>query len=116
MKARTCISKGQMALDYVRQRDETIPESSMGRLGRQKQYITGFIDQAKAAVKKDVTLPAELFQQLTDYMCTNITLEDLAYLAPELVNIRLNPENIVWFPVMWFRQGNMRNIMCIRKS
>ena len=90
--------KGQMALDYVRQRDETIPESSMGRLERQKQYITGFIDQAKAAVKKDVTLPAELFQQLTDHMCTNITLEDLAYLAPELVNIRLNPENIGMVP------------------
>ena len=27
-----------------------------------------------------------------------ITLEDLAYLAPELVNIRLNPENIGMVP------------------
>ena len=62
--------KGQMALDYVRQRDETIPESSMGRLERQKQYITGFIDQAKAAVKKRCNPSGRVFQQLTDYMCT----------------------------------------------
>lgn len=47
--------EGQAALDYVRQRDETIPKSSMGRLERQKQYITCYLEQAKEAVGKDLT-------------------------------------------------------------
>lgn len=90
--------KGQAALNYVRQRDETIPESSMGRLERQKQYVTCYITQAKEAIQKDVTLPVHLFEQLADNMCTNVTVEDIAYLAPELVNLSLTAENMSMVP------------------
>lgn len=90
--------EGQTALDYVRQRDETIPKSSMGRLERQKQYITCYLEQAKEAVGKDLTLPVKLFQSLTENMCTNVTAADITYLVPELLNMDVNMDNISMVP------------------
>ena len=90
--------EGQSALDYVRQRDETIPESSMGRLERQKQYITCYLEQAKEAVGKDITLPVKMFQSLTENMCTNVTVADITYLVPELLNMDVNMNNISMVP------------------
>lgn len=89
---------GELALDYVRQRDETIPESSMGRLERQKQYITCYLEQAKAAVSNDLTLPVKLFQSLTENMCTDITAADISYLVPELLNMDVSLDNISMVP------------------
>ena len=90
--------EGQAALDYVRQRDETIPKSSMGRLERQKQYITCYLEQAKEAVGKDLTLPVKMFQSLTENMCTDVTVADITYLVPELLNMEINLENISMVP------------------
>ena len=90
--------EGQSALDYVRQRDETIPKSSMGRLERQKQYITCYLEQAKEAVGKDLTLPVKLFQSLTENMCTNVTAADITYLVPELLNMDVDMDNIRMVP------------------
>ena len=90
--------EGQAALDYVRQRDETIPKSSMGRLERQKQYITCYLEQAKEAVGKDLTLPVKMFQSLTESMCTDVTVADITYLVPELLNMEINLENISMVP------------------
>ena len=90
--------EGQAALDYVRQRDETIPKSSMGRLERQKQYITCYLEQAKEAVGRDLTLPVKMFQSLTENMCTDVTVADITYLVPELLNMEINLENISMVP------------------
>lgn len=90
--------KGQSALDYVRQRDETIPKSSMGRLERQKQYITCYLEQAKEAVRKDLTLPIKMFRSLTENMCTNVTAADITYLVPELLNMDVDMDNIGMVP------------------
>lgn len=90
--------EGQAALDYVRQRDETIPKSSMGRLERQKQYITCYLEQAKEAVGKDLTLPVKMFQSLTENMCTDVIVADITYLVPELLNMEINLENISMVP------------------
>ena len=90
--------EGQAALDYVRQRDETIPKSSMGRLERQKQYITCYLEQANEGVGKDLTLPVKMFQSLTENMCTDVTVADITYLVPELLNMEINLENISMVP------------------
>lgn len=90
--------EGQSALDYVRQRDETIPKSSMGRLERQKQYITCYLEQAKEAVSKDLTLPVKMFQSLTENMCTDVTVADITYLVPELLEMDISLDNIGMVP------------------
>lgn len=89
---------GQSALDYVRQRDEYMPGSSMGRLERQKQYVTCYMEQAKAALKADLTLPIQLYQGLTEHMRTNVTVEDIAYLVPEVLEMDLTMDNISMVP------------------
>ena len=90
--------EGYEALDYIRWRDEWVAESSMGRLERQKQYMSNYFNQAKDAVKKDLTLPVKVFQELGANMCTNITVEDITYLVPELLDITLDTENIAMVP------------------
>ncbi len=89
---------GNMALDYVRQRDTQIFGSSLGRLDRQKQYMTNYFATAKEVVRNDLTLPLNIYNSLQDNMCTNITVEDIAYLVPELLNVDLNAEDMATVP------------------
>ena len=90
--------QGNMALDYIRDRDCNIFGSSMGRLERQKQYMSSYFATAVGAVKADMTLPVTLFQSLQGNMCTNITTEDIAYLVPELLDVSLNTEDMAMVP------------------
>lgn len=97
---------GQSALDYVRQRDEYKVGSSMGRLERQKQYVTCYMEQAKTAVKADITLPVQLYQGLTEHMRTNVTVEDIAYLVPEVLEMNLTMDNISMVPGITVPSGD----------
>ncbi len=89
---------GNMALDYVRERDTNVFGSSMGRLERQKQYITNYFATAKNAVKNDMALPVTIYQSLQGNMCTNISVEDIAYLVPKLLDVSLTAEDMTMIP------------------
>ena len=89
---------GYEALDYIQWRYEWAPETSMGRLERQKQYMMNYFNQAKTVVKDDPTLPVRVFRELDGNMCTNITVDDLTYLVPELLDISLDTDNIAMIP------------------
>lgn len=97
-KGTTAHLEGYEALDYVRWRAEWEAGSSMTRLERQKQYMNNYFAQAKDAVKSDLTLPVRVFGDLKGNMCTNITVEDITYLVPELLDITLDTENIAMIP------------------
>ena len=86
------------ALDYIRWRAEWEAGSSMTRLERQKQYMSNYFAQAKNAVKSDLTLPVRVFGELSGNMCTNVTVEDITYLVPEILDISLDTENIAMIP------------------
>lgn len=90
--------EGDMARDYVQQRDTNIYGSSLTRLDREKQYMTNYFATAKEAVKNDMTLPLTLYQNLQGNMYTNVTVEDIAYLVPELLNISLTTEDMMTIP------------------
>ena len=70
----------------------------MGRLDRQKQYITNYFAKAKETVKNDLSLPLTVYNSLQENMCTNITPEDIAYLVPELLGMSLSAENMTTIP------------------
>ena len=89
---------GYEALDYIRWRAEWEAGSSMTRLERQKQYMSNYFAQAKNAVKSDLTLPVRVFGELSGNMCTNVTVEDITYLVPEILDISLDTENIAMIP------------------
>lgn len=83
---------GEEAFWYVKWRDITIFESNRGRMNRQRQYLTGYVAKAKEAVKQDITLPVTLYKKLAPYMVTDISVDETAYLAGELLNYRFDGE------------------------
>jgi LCP family protein required for cell wall assembly len=89
---------GDKAYYYVQYRDTTLEESARGRLQRQKQYLTAYIAQAKDAFKKNPTLPVQLYQLVTPYLTTDITVDELVYLAQDAVGYEFQSDNIHIIP------------------
>ena len=90
--------EGDMAREYIQARDCGVDGSSIGRLNRQKQYITNYFAKAKETVKNDLSLPLTVYNSLQEDMCTNITPEDIAYLVPEILGMSLNAEDMTTIP------------------
>lgn len=86
--------EGMDAFWYTKYRDVNVFESARGRLARQKQYLTAFMSKAIDATKKDITLPINLYGKLKQYMVTDVTTDELAYLASELINYRFDQSGI----------------------
>ncbi|MCI5959398.1 MAG: LCP family protein [Lachnospiraceae bacterium] len=85
---------GQEAYYYVRYRNKDEFESARLRLSRQKQYLECFLNQAKTETKKDMTLPVSVYQKLSKYMVTDITVDEISYLASEYVGYSLDKNGI----------------------
>lgn len=81
---------GKDAYDYVHYRDITVFESARGRLERQKQFLSILIGKAKEGAKKDITLPVRMYQQLARYMVTDISVDEAAYLAAQVLDYRFD--------------------------
>ena len=81
---------GKSAFWYVKYRDTKEFASSDMRLARQKQYLNAFIGAAKQAAKKDISVAVDLYQAILPQMVTNVTVDEVAYLAPMLVDYRFD--------------------------
>lgn len=90
----TVTLKGKDALNYIQQRDCDVFESARGRLARQKQYLQAFVQKAITAVKKDITVPVTLYQELSKYMVTDVSLDEVAYLTKELSGYQFGEDAI----------------------
>lgn len=77
---------GENAFWYVKYRDTNVFGSADMRLGRQKQYLNGFIDAAKQAVHEDASVVIDLYQAVKPQMVTDISLDEAVYLAPILAD------------------------------
>ncbi len=87
--------KGKSAFWYVKYRDTGIEGSAGRRLERQKQYLTAYVAQAKKALKEDMTLPITMYQTLKPYMVTNVTVDEAAYLATEVLGYTFSQDNLL---------------------
>ena len=90
--------QGKMAEDYIRDRNTDQFASSMGRLERQKQYMTNYFATAMAQVKNDLTLPVSIYQSLQGNMYANISVEDITYLVPEMLDVSLTADDMSMIP------------------
>ena len=93
-KDEKCTLKGMDAFWYVKWRDTKVFESNRGRLARQKQYLSAFTTKVKDAVKKDITIPVTLYQELNKYIVTDINVDEVTYLVGELLDYKLDSEAI----------------------
>ncbi len=73
---------GESAYTYVKVRDIDIYGSSDTRLERQRQYLNGFIGAARNKSAENPNMAVELFTAISDKMVTNITADEISYLAP----------------------------------
>lgn len=85
---------GDMAETFVRWRNIEEHGSNNMRIARQKQFLLGFFRQAVAAVRKDVSLPASLYQEFSSEMVTDISLDKAVYLISEAAKMNFNEGNL----------------------
>ena len=74
--------EGKDALAYVHERDIKLFGSSDRRLERQRQYLNGFIEAARDMASTNNNAAIEMFTAINDMMVTNITPDEISYLAP----------------------------------
>lgn len=85
---------GDDAYDYIHNRDITAHYTAEGRLERQKQYLLSYADKAVEMMKSDITIPVSLYNTLSKYMVTNVTVDEISYLATQASGYRFSQENI----------------------
>jgi len=74
---------GDDAYLYIRDRNTDEFASADRRLARQKQYISGFIGKSKEVLKNKPESALELYNSIISQMVTDITTDEVAYLATE---------------------------------
>ncbi|MCR5092890.1 MAG: LCP family protein [Lachnospiraceae bacterium] len=74
--------EGDTAYVYTTRRDTKIAGSADGRLKRQKQFLTAFMAKAVQKVKSNPTSAIDLYNALTSQMTTDVTADEVMYLAP----------------------------------
>ena len=74
--------EGDTAFTYVKSRDVRLFGSSDRRLERQRQYLNGFIKAARAKSMENSNAAIELFTAISDKMVTDISADEISYLAP----------------------------------
>lgn len=84
---------GESAFWYVKYRDISEFGSADMRLERQKQYLNAFVSTAKKAVKKNLSVALDLYNQITPQMVTDISIDEVSYLAPVLVDYRFDSDS-----------------------
>lgn len=84
---------GESAFWYVKYRDTNEFGSADRRLERQKQYLKNFIGAAKGAIKKKPTVAVDLYQAVSGQMVTNVSIDEVAYLAPLLTEYQFGADS-----------------------
>ena len=84
---------GKTAFWYVKYRNTKEFGSADRRLERQKQYLNAFIGKAKQAARKDISVVFDLYEAVSEQMVTDITMDEIAYLAPIAVNYRFDSDH-----------------------
>ena len=84
---------GKLALQYVRERDYYQLGSPTLRLKRQKQYITALIQAAKTCVKQDPLLVTDLYNSITKYMNTDVTVDEAVYLVSQALDYQFDGDS-----------------------
>ena len=80
-KGESALLKGEYALGYIRGRDQTSLNANTERMARQKNYMTSFFRTAIHQTKKDITTPIKLYNKISDYKVSDITVADVSFLT-----------------------------------
>lgn len=95
-KGATVRLEGDTVYDYIQRRDWKSDElnTNGARMKRQSQYVTAFIDQAKQAIAKDVTLLLSIYNAVADDLVTSIDLDQINYLSTIVLESSFSSDQI----------------------
>ena len=96
--------KGEDAVIFVARRDTSIDDSAMGRMKRQVQYMKKLFPALKEKTASDITYPIALYNSEADKVETNLSLDEMTYLAKLLLDLELDENRIASVP------GQMKRI------
>jgi LCP family protein required for cell wall assembly len=84
VKGETVKLDGQMALTYVRARGGLEDSTNLRRMERQRQYLGAFQEQLEMCVAQDSSFILESILQVSDYLVSDCTVEQLSELSGEI--------------------------------
>lgn len=95
--------EGQLAYRYVNLRNTERIDSSLLRTQRQKQYIKAFVQKAKSVAVKEPSIAFTLLKEFGQLqksrdICTDITIDDMMYLLPEVLQVDFTDDIIQVLP------------------
>lgn len=99
-KGNTVTLKGDQARIYVMERDCSLENGVLDRGARQINYISLYIDKLKSKMKSNIMLPFNILDELKEADCfyTDISKDELLYIASCLKNMKLDEDSIVTIP------------------
>ena len=89
---------GEDALLYIARRDTAYLGTNLGRVERQKQYLTAYVDKLKKKIKEDITFPVTLMGQIQKHMVTSLSVQEITFLAGILPQYGFSMDNIISIP------------------
>lgn len=90
----TKLLDGETAYSYVRFRDTKQFGSADMRLQRQKQYLADMMAKVKRQTAKDILTPVRMYNELSSYMTTDVTADEVAYLSSIALNYHFDQNDI----------------------
>lgn len=90
VKGATVKLQGSFAETYLRSRMDVGDGTNVSRMERQQQYLAALASQTLGAVRKDLTFPVSIYQTVTDYMVTDVTADEVSYLATQAIGYTLD--------------------------
>lgn len=72
---------GKLAFDYIHYRDTNVFGSADGRLERQKQFLTAYINKVKQKTKENISFPIFLYQSVASQVVTDVSIDEMTYLV-----------------------------------
>lgn len=72
--------------------------SADGGLAGQSQFLTEFIGKAREMAGKDITAPVRIYHQISDRIITDITADEVTYLAMLTGGYRFDAEEVILIP------------------
>ena len=82
--------QGSFAETYLRGRMDVGDGTNVSRMERQQQYLAALASQTLGAIRSDLTLPVSIYQTILDYMVTDISTDEVSYLATQAVGYSLD--------------------------
>lgn len=81
---------GQDAFYFLKYRSLDEFDSASERLEKDKIYLKAFMNQVFESTKSDISYPIKLYDMVSQYIVTDISVDEMSYLASELLGYDVN--------------------------